>query len=150
MEAPKHTVLLIEDNADDEALSMRAITRCGVPCQVEVIRTGADALLEMLSQNTKPDLVLLDFHLPGLNGLQILQELRRRGATHDVPIVMFSCLQSSKEVSECLSEGASSFVRKPNDPTDYTENLKLTVRYWLAVDTRPAQLERHSRELTLN
>jgi two-component system response regulator len=150
METPKHTVLLIEDNADDEALSVRAISLCGVPCEVSVARTGAEGLSEMLTGNVKPDLVLLDFHLPGLNGLQVLKELRRRGATHDVPIVMFSSLQSSAEVSDCLTEGASSFVRKSNDPSDYVENLKLTVRYWLSVDTRPAQLAHHKQHLTMN
>jgi two-component system response regulator len=150
MESPKHTVLLIEDNADDEALSVRAITRCGIACAVSVARTGPKALSELLSGDVQPDLVLLDFHLPGLNGLEVLKELRRRGATHDVPIVMFSSLQSSSEVSDCLSEGASSFVRKPNDPGDYTETLKLTVRYWLSVDTRPAQMAHEERHLTMN
>ena len=135
MIATRPTLLLVEDSADDEALSLRAISQCGIPCDVEVVRHGVDALHMLLTPNgPRIDLVVLDFHLPGFNGLEILKFLRKNGATSQAPIVMLSTLQSDQQVSDCLAEGARSFVRKPDDPQAYFDQVGLIVRYWLTVD----------------
>jgi CheY-like chemotaxis protein len=140
MKSIKRSLLLVEDSADDEALSLRAISQCGVPCEVEVVRHGGEALGMLLSPlGPKPDLVVLDFHLPGFNGLEILRQLRKNERTRHVPIVMLSSLQSSQEVSDCLAEGARSFVRKPDKAQAYYDQVGLIIRYWLTVDEPPQQ-----------
>jgi two-component system response regulator len=130
--------LLVEDSAEDERLSLRAITSSGVPCEVIVIRHGGEVLDAVLSANDSiPDLIVLDFHLPGFNGLEILRKLRSEEKTRYVPIVMLSSLELESEVLDCLGEGANSCVRKPLDPRVYVEQVALIVRYWLTVDRRP-------------
>jgi len=134
----RHALLLVEDSSDDEALSLRGINTCGVPCTVHVARHGKEALETLLSSDTPwPDLVVLDFHLPGINGLEILRELRKHDMTRRVPVVMLSSLASDDQVLDCLEEGANSFVEKPDDPRTYVDQVALIVRYWFTVDKRP-------------
>jgi len=141
MDKQKHTLLLVEDNVDDEELSLRAISKCGVPCEVKVARHGTEALDVLLSpESSIPDLVVLDFHLPGYNGVEILRELRKNEKTRHLPVVMLSGLGSDKDIIDCLSEGANSFVEKPMDARVYVDHVVLIVRYWLTVDTRPELL----------
>lgn len=133
-----HSLLFVEDSSDDEALSLRAVASSGVPCAVQVIRDGVDAVKELgAHEGPVPDLIVLDFHLPRLNGLQILRELRKHERTKYVPVVMFSSLESERQVFSCLEEGANSCVKKPMDPKTYVENVVLLVRYWLTIHRRP-------------
>ena len=132
-----HSLLLVEDSSDDEALSLRAIGRCGVPCETVVVRDGCEAInLFSSPEGPVPDLVVLDFHLPGYTGLEVLRQLRKQIRTRFCPVVMLSSLASIREKSDCLSEGASSFVQKPVDPQIYVEHIAMIVRYWLTVDSR--------------
>ncbi len=131
-------LVLVEDSSDDAALCLRAIAACGVPCKVHVISHGGEALGMLLSPNgLMPDLVVLDFHLPGINGIEILRQLRRHERTRHLPTVMLSALASSTQVADCLNEGANSCVIKPTDPVAYSEHVSLIVRYWLTVHKGP-------------
>jgi CheY-like chemotaxis protein len=132
------SLLLIEDSSDDEALSLRAIAACGVPCEVHVIRHGGEAMVLLLSpEGPTPDLIVLDFHLPGYDGLEILRELRKNERTRHVPVVMLSALESDEEIAGCLAEGANSCVQKPVDAALYEHRVNQIVRYWLTVNRRP-------------
>jgi CheY-like chemotaxis protein len=138
MKGLRHSLFLIEDSLDDEALSLRAITASGVPCEVQVSRHGGEALDLLLSPGgPTPDLIVLDFHLPGFNGLEILRELRKNEKTKHLPIVMLSGLGSDQDIADCLTEGASSCVEKPIDAQLYASHVGLIVRSWLTVDKRP-------------
>lgn len=138
MATTKHSLLLVEDSQDDEALALRAIAHSGVPCDVKVIRHGGEALALLLNDTgPPPTLIVLDFHLPGFNGLEILRELRKHERTKRLPIVMLSSLENESEIKDCLNSGASSFVPKPMDAQAYTDNIALIIRYWLTVDKRP-------------
>ncbi len=134
----RHIVLLVEDNEDDEDLTLRAIENCGVPCTVDVIRHGGEVVGRILGPNgSMPELVILDYHLPGLNGVEVLRELRRSPLTKRLPIVVLSGLGSDRELTECLEEGANSCVQKPMDEKRYLDHVGQLVRYWLTVDRRP-------------
>jgi CheY-like chemotaxis protein len=136
----RQTLLIVEDSPDDEYLSLRAISACGVPCEVQVVRHGADALSLLLAEDgPTPSLVVLDFHLPGYSGLEILRELRKIERFRHVPVVMLSALESDLEISQCLDLGASSCVQKPIDDAVYAERVMLIVKYWLTVDKRPSE-----------
>jgi len=105
---------------------------------VQVARHGNEAITTILSADfPTPDLIVLDFHLPGLNGLEILRELRKYAKTRHVPVVKLSSLASDRQVLDCLEEGANSFVEKPTDPKTYVGQVALIVRYWFTVDKRP-------------
>ena len=134
----KYALLLVEDSPDDEMLSLRAINSCGIPCSVQVARHGGEAVQALLSSEIPtPDLVVLDFHLPGLDGIDILRELRKHEKTRHVPVVMLSSLASDSQVLDCSEEGANSFVEKPIEASTYVEQVALIVRYWFTVDKRP-------------
>jgi two-component system response regulator len=134
-----HSLLLVEDSPDDAALSLRAVSQAGVPCDVRVIGHGGEALRLLLNpEGPIPSLIVLDFHLPGYSGLEILRALRSQERTRHVPIVMLSSLESDKEVMQCLEGGASSCVQKPMEFQSYVECVALLVKYWLTVDKRPA------------
>src|SRR5665213_3121044 len=128
-------LFLVEDNPDDEALTLRAIASTGVPCEVTPIRHGGEALAILISdEGPTPDLIVLDFHLPGCNGLGIVIKLRGQRRTRDVPIVMLSALESDREILFCLREGANSCVTKPTNAKDFSEFVSMIVKYWLIVD----------------
>jgi len=134
----RHIVLLVEDNQDDEDLTLRAIQDCGVPCQVDVVRHGGEVVGRILGPaGSIPALVILDYHLPGLSGVEVLRELRRDPSTRDLPIVMLSGLSSDEDLRDCLNEGANSCVQKPMDVNRYLDHVGQIVRYWLTVDRRP-------------
>jgi CheY-like chemotaxis protein len=131
------SLLLVEANLDDESLSLRAVSKCRIPCETSVIRDGFKAI-EILSmaRGTAPDLIVLDFHLPGYGGIEILRQLRSKDRTRYCPVVVLSSLATPQELNNCLSEGASSCVQKPVDPFVYCEHISLIDRYWLTVDAR--------------
>ncbi len=131
-------LMLIEDNSDDEMLTLRGIRKSEVPCYVEVIRHGAEAIARLIApEGPIPALIVLDFHLPGYNGLEILRALRNQLRTRYVPIVILSGQGSDTEVAECLEGGANSCVRKPVDSNIYVEHVSMIVSYWLTVDNAP-------------
>jgi two-component system, response regulator len=145
-------LFLVEDSADDAVLSKRAISKSGVHCDVNHVSHGGEALAMLLAPDGPiPDLIVLDFHLPQYNGLEILRALRASARTRHVPIVMLSALESDEEIHQCLAEGANSCVQKPVESESYTERVALIVRYWLTVDKRPepAQSQRpHSPKVS--
>jgi DNA-binding response OmpR family regulator len=130
----EHAVLLVEDNQDDEALSLRALRKSGVVCNVVVLRTGNAVMNAMtVEEAPTPELIILDFHLPQYNGIEILCALRKQKRFNQVPIVMYSSLQSDLDFATCLMEGANSVVQKPIDPWAYVEKVSMMVKYWLTV-----------------
>lgn len=131
-------VVLVEDTPNDELMSVRGIQGSGVLCEVIVRRDGPEALAYLLDDAAPvPDLVVLDFRLPGLNGLEILRRLRAHDRTRLVPVVILSGNAGGVAVEQCYINGANSCVSKPTDSTRYLEHVGLIVRYWLTVNIAP-------------
>jgi two-component system response regulator len=133
-------VVLVEDNSDDEKLSMRAISQSGIDCHVTVLRDGAEALAYLLGNVPEPSLIILDYKLPKYNGLEILTRLRLNERTRVVPVVMFGGIYAQEVLPLLYEGGANSCVIKADDPKEYCSRLGGIVRYWLTVNTLP-QLE---------
>jgi CheY-like chemotaxis protein len=138
----KKTILLVEDNLDDEALTLRALKRHNVANEVIVARDGTQALdyLFRAAEGSAgggaalPELVLLDIKLPGIDGLEVLRRLRQDPRTRRLPVVM---LTSSVEESDRLASydlGANSYVRKPVDFVEFSEAIKQLDLYWLVLN----------------
>lgn len=138
----KSTILLVEDNQDDEALTLRALKSHNLANEVVVARDGSQALdylfraAEGKTGETAvlPELVLLDIKLPGMDGLEVLRRLRQNPATRRLPVVM---LTSSVEETDRLASydlGANSYVRKPVDFVEFTEAIKQLDLYWLVLN----------------
>jgi len=137
------TILLIEDNVDDEQLVRRALQKNNVMDEVVVACDGESALdlLYPTSDSGKepviPDLIILDLHLPGISGLQVLQQLRGRAATKLTPVVIVTANEAPGQAEALYEDGANSFVLKPSDPDDFAEAFLNIAMYWLLLNVAP-------------
>jgi len=139
------TILLVEDNPDDEALTLRALTKNNIMNEVTVVRDGQQALDyffgEGASANPLPAIVLLDLKLPKIDGLEVLRRIRADQRTCVQPIVI---LTSSKEEQDIVSGyrlGANSYIRKPVDFDQFVEAIRQLGLYWLVLN-EPAPVQR--------
>jgi len=137
----KKTILLVEDNPDDEALTLRALKKNNIFNTVMVARDGQQAIDyffgEGASERPIPAVVLLDLKLPKFDGLEVLRRIRADPRTHLQPIVI---LTSSKEEHDIVSGydlGANSYIRKPVDFDQFMEAVRQLGLYWLVLNEQP-------------
>lgn len=131
-------ILLVEDNPDDEVLTLRALRKNNITNEVIVARDGQQALDyffgEGASTRTAPTVVLLDLKLPKIDGLEVLRRIRADQRTCAQPIVI---LTSSKEEQDIISGyrlGANSYIRKPVDFNQFIEAIRQLGLYWLVLN----------------
>lgn len=138
-------ILLVEDNPDDEALTLRALNKNNIMNEVVVARDGAEALDYLLCRNahaerdpeSQPALVLLDLKLPKVDGLDVLREIRANPSTQLLRVVI---LTSSKEEQDLINGyrlGANSYIRKPVDFAQFMEAVRQLGLYWLVLNESP-------------
>jgi len=131
-------IALIEDNADDEALTLRALKKHGIANDIVVLRDGVEALAFLLSPDKAlPDLVLLDLNLPRIYGLEMLQRLRAEPRTELLPIVILTSSNEERDLLEGYRLGANSYVRKPVDFIQFSEAVQQLGLYWLVLNQTP-------------
>ncbi len=141
MSAEPKTILLVEDNPDHEALTLRAL-RKHVSANIVVAHDGEEAL-EMLFPHGRegrpiaPDLILLDLQLPKIDGLQVLRRLRAEARTKLVPVVVLTSSDEERDVVSSYSLGANSYVRKPVDFEEFVAASRQLGVYWLALNESP-------------
>lgn len=131
------SILLVEDNADDEQLTIRAMRQSEVPTIIRVARDGAEAidLLHGLSADERlPDLILLDIKLPKIGGLEVLKQIRAHEKTRHLPVVILTSSDEEKDILEGYAMGANSYVRKPVDFEEFTDSVKQMGLYWLGIN----------------
>ena len=139
------TILLVEDNAQDEMLIMRALGKVNLANRVDVLRDGQQALDYLLGEGefagraagTTPAVVLLDINLPRVNGLDVLQRLRADPRTRLLPVVLLTSSDEKRDRLRGYECGANSFVRKPLDFGEFAETMAHLGIYWLAVNEPP-------------
>lgn len=143
----RKVILLVEDSADDEALTLRALTRNNIGNEVVVARDGEEALEwlfcrgrhETRDLHDQPALVLLDLKLPKVDGLEVLRRIRDHPETRLVPVVI---LTSSREETDRLHgylNGANSYIRKPIDFAHFVEAVRQVGLYWLVLNEPPPE-----------
>jgi two-component system response regulator len=138
-------ILLVEDNPDDELLTLRALRKHRIGNKVVVARDGAEALDFLFGTGaytgrdtgSQPQLILLDLKLPKLDGLEVLRRLRADSRTQLVPVVI---LTTSKEESDLVAgyrAGVNSYIRKPVDFDSFSEAVRQLGMYWLLLNEAP-------------
>lgn len=140
-----HTLLLVEDNAQDEKLAMRALGKIDIAIAVDVVRDGQEALDYLFREGNfarlrgtgLPVAVLLDIGLPKLSGLEVLARLRAHPSTRLLPIVMLTSSDDEGDRLRSYRDGANSFVRKPVEFDRYTDTLIQLGRYWWQMNEPP-------------
>ena len=141
----KKTILLVEDNDDDIALTVRAFEKSGVGNEIVVARDGAEALEYLLATGRHagrdardlPEVVLLDLKLPKIDGLEVLRRLRAEDLTRSLPVVVLTSSNEQRDIVASYDRGANSFVRKPVDFTQFLEAARTLGLYWLVLNQRP-------------
>lgn len=130
------TVLLVEDNADDEALTLRALRKHNIT-NVVVKRDGAEALDYLLGGGPLPSVVLLDLKLPKIDGLEVLRRLRAEARTRILPVVILTSSKEESDLLEGYGRGANSYIRKPVDFVTFMDAVRQLGVYWLELNEPP-------------
>jgi two-component system response regulator len=145
MDRSKKVILLVEDNPDDEALTLRALKKNNILNEVVVARDGAEALDYLFctgayadrDSNVQPQLVLLDLKLPKIDGLEVLKLLRADKRTRLQPVVILTTSKEDRDVVASYSLGANSYIPKPGDFEEFTEAVRQLGLYWLVLNVSP-------------
>ncbi|HTZ52888.1 MAG TPA: response regulator [Spirochaetia bacterium] len=143
------TILLVEDNPQDEKLSLRALKKINLANRIVAVRDGQQALDYLFQEGEfsgregppLPTFVLLDLNLPRVNGLEVLQRLRADPRTHLLPVVLLTSSEEERDRLNAYSGGVNSFVRKPLDFAEFAETVSRLGVYWLAVNSPAEQVE---------
>lgn len=139
------SILLVEDNSQDEKLILRALRKVNLANQVDVVRDGQQALDYLFREGEfagreggdLPAVVLLDINLPRVSGLDVLKKLRCDPRTNLQPVVILTSSDVDRDRLSSYEDGANSFVRKPLDFTEFAETVARLGIYWMAVNKPP-------------
>ncbi|WP_290583775.1 response regulator [Ketobacter sp.] len=140
------TILLVEDNPDDELLALRALKKSNVPNTVVVTRDGQEALDYIFGEGkfqgrdvrVLPKVVFLDLKLPKLDGLEVLRKIREDKRTKGLPVVLLTSSDEVQDMQAGYDIGVNSYINKPVDFDEFVSQVKLLGQYWLGVNCVPA------------
>jgi two-component system response regulator len=139
------TILLVEDNPDDEALTLRAFKKSGIRNEVVVLRDGAEALAYLFPGNgdtvPRPALILLDLNLPKVGGLEVLRRMRADERTQLIPVVVLTSSKLDEDILDSYRNGANAYVRKPVNFSDFAEAVRTLGVFWLLLNEPVPGLE---------
>jgi two-component system response regulator len=138
-------ILLVEDNADDEAMTLRSLGQNNIRNEIVVTRDGAEALEYLFGTGRHagrdvretPEMVLLDLKLPKMDGLEVLQRLRGDSRTKLLPVVILTSSNEERDIIESYRLGANSYVRKPVDFNQFLEAVRQLGLYWMVLNEPP-------------
>lgn len=138
-------ILLVEDNRDDEALTLRALKKNNIKNDVVVARDGVGALDYLFGTGSyasrdltvMPEVILLDLKLPRVDGLEVLRRLRADKRTQLLPVVILTSSNEEQDRINSYGLGANSYVRKPVDFTQFIEAVRQLGLYWLILNEPP-------------
>lgn len=145
MDPAGKSILLVEDNPDDEALTLRALKKSNILNEVTVARDGVEALDYLFGTGShagrdasiQPQLTLLDLKLPRLDGLEVLKRLRADPRTRLLPVVILTTSNENRDVIASYELGANSYIRKPVDFEQFTAAVRQLGLYWLVLNVLP-------------
>jgi two-component system, response regulator len=141
----EHIILLVEDNASDEELTLRALRKSNIANRVVVTRDGSAALDYLFARgayagrdaNETPQVVLLDLNLPKIGGLEVLRAIRADDRTRLLPVVILTSSREDRDLAGCYELGANSYIVKPVDFTQFADAVRQLGMYWLVLNQRP-------------
>lgn len=149
MESNDKVILLVEDNPDDEVLTLRALKKNNIMNEVVVARDGVEALDYLFGTGVHagrdvgnlPQIVLLDLKLPKIDGLEVLRRIRDDERTRLQPVVILTTSTEERDVTSSYELGANSYIRKPVDFEQFMEAVRHLGLYWLVLNITPPRQE---------
>lgn len=144
----ERVILLVEDNPQDELLTLRALHKARVANRIDVVRDGQQAVDYLFREGEfllrdgpdLPTVVLLDIGLPKLTGLEVLHRIRNDERTRLIPVVILTSSDEDADRLESYAQGANSFVRKPLAFAEFAETVAALGVYWLATNQAPVRV----------
>ena len=140
------SILLVEDNPDDEELTIRCLRKASIDNEIHVMRDGSEALDFLFGEGeyagrggALPGLVLLDLKLPKLNGIDVLNRMRQDPRTRLVPVVVLTSSSEEEDMLSSYRSGANSYVRKPVDYDDFVDAVTQLGVFWILHNQSPPQ-----------
>lgn len=136
-------IMIVEDNSDDEELTLHALRRVNLINHIHVARDGAEALEYVFGRGNNPslehvpDLIFLDLKLPKVDGLEVLQRLKTDPRTHMIPVVMLTSSREERDVVESYELGVNSYIVKPVDFEQFSESVGQAGLYWAVLNEPP-------------
>jgi two-component system response regulator len=138
----KKNILLVEDNPDDETLTLRALKKNHVINEIFILRDGEEALDYLFCRGSyagrdfrhQPEVILLDLKIPKINGLEVLQALRQSDHTKYLPVVILTSSDEEKDLIESYKLGANSYIRKPVDFEKFQKAIFDLSLYWIVLN----------------
>lgn len=138
-------LLLVEDDPQDEQLTLRALHKANLGNPIDIVRDGAEALQYLFREGAyagrpahrQPAVVLLDLKLPKLSGLEVLERLRADARTRTLPVVILTSSDEQRDLVKSYELGANSYVRKPVEFAAFTEAVSQLGLYWLVLNELP-------------
>lgn len=138
----KKIILLVEDNPNDEILTLRAFNRSNILNEIVVTRDGAETLDFLFATGSYadrdpkivPELILLDLKLPKLDGLEVLRAIRADERTKFIPVVILTTSKEEQDLIESYKNGCNSYICKPVDFAQFSEAVKQLGLYWLVLN----------------
>jgi two-component system response regulator len=140
------TILLVEDNPDDEKLTLLALRENNIVNHVDVVRDGAEALDYLFRTGPyagtehNPQLVLLDLKLPKVDGLEVLRRMRADVRTQMIPVVILTCSREERDLIAGYRSGANSYICKPVDFAQFIGAIQQLGLYWLVLNQVPSSV----------
>lgn len=142
----QRVILLVEDNADDELMTVRAFRKSNIRNPIVVVRDGAEAIDYLFIQGRhadrdpaiRPQVILLDLHLPRIDGLEVLRRIRAHEQTRTLPVVILTSSKEERDLVEGYQLGVNSFVHKPVDVTAFFEAVRQLGMYWIVLNEMPS------------
>ena len=132
-------ILLVEDNAHDAELTLRALKQRNLANRVHLCRDGAEAIdfFDDVGEGTTPKVVLLDLKLPKIDGLEVLQRLKRDARTKSIPVVVLTSSREEPDIEKAYALGANSYIVKPVDFEAFARAVSDVGLYWLLLNHPP-------------
>jgi len=128
------SILLVEDNPDDERLTLRALRRAKITNPIQVARNGEEALAAIFAADPLPSVVLLDLKLPKIDGLEVLRRIRADDRTKLLPVVVLTSSSEERDIVESYNLGANSYVRKPVDVGQFNDAVGQLGLFWVLIN----------------
>lgn len=132
-------ILLVEDNADEAGLAIRALRKQNLANHLKHARDGAEALDYLFSSNATqlPKLILLDLQMPKVNGLEVLERIKTDERRKVIPVVIFTSSKEERDVAESYRLGVNAYVVKPVEFDNYTRTMMDLTTFWLTLNQPP-------------
>lgn len=145
-EQPK-PILVVDDNEDDFEAIARAFKKVGLTNPVTLCTTGQAAMeflkregeYQSLASAPRPQLIMLDLNMPGMDGFQVLQRIREDAALRKIPVVVWTTSSNEKDVEACYTLGANAYMQKPAIFTDLIESVRRLKEYWFETALLPTE-----------